>query len=322
MRFHEIHEASYEGNVGIMELVKFYKSAPESLKNTVEELLTKGDEKSKKRVWEIVQNHLNVKLKGDQFSNGLEESELLNEATFDLDKQVDFVYDNYFRDVVENMVKNGNFVTNTRQLSSQDLPSSKIIDDANEINPVEIYIFAEGYGNQYIPPKAMITIGINENAVDAAKHMGGILKASLAIGGTKGERFIKEFSEPRIKGSIYHELSHWLDDTFHNKHIDSMIKKAVATKDKNILKRGQPDIGMTPYERDAQIHAIKQLKRSHADIWDELSFEDMLELNPSLQHVYDGVWRIDKEESWKKMILRRMSREGLLGDKMKGSFIG
>ena len=57
-------EASYEGNVGIMELITFFNTAPKDLVSQVKELIKQHDDKE---VWKIVQQYTNVKLKGKEF---------------------------------------------------------------------------------------------------------------------------------------------------------------------------------------------------------------------------------------------------------------
>ena len=57
-------EASYDGNVGIMELIKFFNTAPNNLVSQVKELIKQHEDKE---VWKIVQQYTNVKLKGREF---------------------------------------------------------------------------------------------------------------------------------------------------------------------------------------------------------------------------------------------------------------
>jgi len=66
-RIHQL-EASYEGNLGLMELFKFFNSAPPSMVEKVKELIK---DKRDKEVWKIVQNYTQTKLVGKDF----EESE-------------------------------------------------------------------------------------------------------------------------------------------------------------------------------------------------------------------------------------------------------
>ena len=57
-------EASYEGNIGIMELMKFFQIAPKELVAQVKQLIS---QKKDKEVWKIVQQYTGTKLKGKEF---------------------------------------------------------------------------------------------------------------------------------------------------------------------------------------------------------------------------------------------------------------
>lgn len=70
MKIVEITEASYEGNIGIMELMKFFQSAPPELVAKVKALLDKG---ANKEVWQIVQKYTGTKLKGAEFEHAVSE---------------------------------------------------------------------------------------------------------------------------------------------------------------------------------------------------------------------------------------------------------
>ena len=70
MRAWEFDEASYEGNIGIMELMQFFKSAPPELVDRVKRLIDQGE---KKQVWQIVQRHTGTKLQGAEFEEALDE---------------------------------------------------------------------------------------------------------------------------------------------------------------------------------------------------------------------------------------------------------
>ena len=60
-----VNEASYEGNIGIMELMKFFQTAPIELVAQVKELIS---QKRDKEVWKIVQTYTGTKLKGKEFT--------------------------------------------------------------------------------------------------------------------------------------------------------------------------------------------------------------------------------------------------------------
>ena len=70
MRAWEFDEASYDGNIGIMELMQFFKSAPPELVDRVKRLIDQGE---KKQVWQIVQRHTGTKLQGAEFDEAVRE---------------------------------------------------------------------------------------------------------------------------------------------------------------------------------------------------------------------------------------------------------
>jgi hypothetical protein len=58
------HEASYPGNIGMMELAKFFRMADEEQKTLFKQLLERG---KKGLAWKLVQDIVGVKLQGDEF---------------------------------------------------------------------------------------------------------------------------------------------------------------------------------------------------------------------------------------------------------------
>jgi hypothetical protein len=58
------HEASYPGNIGMMELAKFFSMADEEQKTLFKQLLERG---KKVLAWKLVQDIVGVKLQGDEF---------------------------------------------------------------------------------------------------------------------------------------------------------------------------------------------------------------------------------------------------------------
>lgn len=59
--FIKLFEASYSGNIGVMELIKFYNKAPSHVIKQVKDHIAN---KKNKEAWDIVQDHLGVKLHG------------------------------------------------------------------------------------------------------------------------------------------------------------------------------------------------------------------------------------------------------------------
>lgn len=63
--------ASYDGNLGLMELVKFFRNAPPELVQRVQRLIDAGAERE---VWQIVQQYTGTELQGDEFRAAVAES--------------------------------------------------------------------------------------------------------------------------------------------------------------------------------------------------------------------------------------------------------
>ncbi len=61
IRLMTLFEASYEGNVGVMELVDFYKKASATQKQQLEKYIKQEDYK---KAWALVQQVTKVKLRG------------------------------------------------------------------------------------------------------------------------------------------------------------------------------------------------------------------------------------------------------------------
>ena len=67
----KIGEASYEGNLGIAELVKFSQKASKVQRQAFDSFVNKGDDR---KAWALVQKVVGVKLKGKQFESDLKAS--------------------------------------------------------------------------------------------------------------------------------------------------------------------------------------------------------------------------------------------------------
>jgi hypothetical protein len=65
------HEASYPGNIGMMELAKFFSTANDEQKLLFKQLLEKG---KKGLAWKLVQDITGVKLQGKEFEEDVEEN--------------------------------------------------------------------------------------------------------------------------------------------------------------------------------------------------------------------------------------------------------
>ena len=242
----------------------------------------------------------------------------LLEKTFRLGKDVDYIYDTFFKGFVK-AINSGHWdgsIPNKIHINSQEL-SSNDAKKAHAINPITIHR-AFGHGNAYQPIKHIITLDVNSNALDVFSNYGvnGNLEKAKNLVGNRGELWLDDISEKRIKGTIYHELSHWLDDTFHNNHLLRMVKK--AHEDSSAVNQGGKTSTSSKYEINAQIHAIKEMKRHFKKSeWDAMTWDDLVAKSAAL----DTMSNLNKEANdykhWRKELLKRMAREKLLGKNMK-----
>jgi hypothetical protein len=247
------------------------------------------------------------------FPNKLNEG-ILVERLMDIDDDVDLIYDKYFKEYYDNMEKTGKMTYDMFKLDETDtsILKSPLCIEAHKLNPCVIRI--NNGSNYYDPEEKIISVSFS----NAAKNFvfssanGNINHAINLLDDSQKKSLSREFKESTIKGSIHHELVHWLDDTMHNYHIKNRIKKQILLKTRDL--KGIP-VNASKMELQSQIHNIKQLKRKHEDVWDDLSFDDMISLSPSLTIInkslidpYKSKWRID--------IIKRMNRENLLGNNM------
>jgi hypothetical protein len=246
-----------------------------------------------------------------------------------LDNDVDKIYDLAFAPILTAIRSNtwdGNQYAAINNLGDTGILISPDAIKANKINPVDIITTS---GNLYNPNGdgingPHISVSINNQVLGLIAEFGSISEAINELPGSQHKKFKSELTPERIKGSIHHELSHWLDDTFHNSHIKNRLNWANTASEKNrdykkasnIMSQGKKAQDLSNYEINAQIHAIKQLKREHEDMWDLYDFNDIIDLNPSLGVLRDNFKEIGEYDNWKKHLLSRMYREKLLGDEM------
>ena len=214
---------------------------------------------------------------------------LIEERLMDINDDVDFIYDTYFREDYEEIEKTGIITDDmfeTTEINTSMLKSPLAV-KANELNLCVIAINKDtGHGNFYSPSQSLISVGPNKGAIGFIRDYDGSIETAMSyLEGNQVKSMMNEFNSSSIKGSIHHELVHWIDDTLHNKHITNRINTA-HERNTNITKRGIP-INADTMEIQAQIHNIQQLKRKYGDIWDSLSFWDMVEHSPSLISMTD-----------------------------------
>ena len=278
----------------------------------------------------------------------------LTEKTFNINKDVEYVYNRMFKGLVDDIHKHaGKDVTFTNdaieglingkynwffrrvqkkenwveydRMFGEDLPS-KSSKEASKVNPIVIFAGVFNHGNFYTPQESA---AVNQPGMDRGIIAVSLNPSALQFVLTGGydqlsqdriPSLIQEFKPQRIKATIAHEISHWLNDTFHNSHIMKMLKSARELSQPEMTKLHNKDVNMTHFEIDAQIHGIKQLKRSISKIWDKLELKDVFFKYNSLKYMGSIIYKnYGKEigDIWQKMLIKRMSREKLLGKNMR-----
>lgn len=268
--------------------------------------------------------------------NKLTEAHLV-EKTWPVSKDVDYIFSTYygklFKDIKAGFghISLGDF--KDIEISSEELPSA-VARKAHAANPITIKIkSSEATGNFYNPVEKELQVSPSDSAMHVLRSSSGSIKRALNIVQDDQQEPLKnEFNGVKIKTSIAHELSHWFNDTFHNQHIRDIITKGRTAKAvgvdqgklKSIMARGLPDIYMSDYEIDAQIHQLKELRRRYKKIWDTLSFENLTTMDRSLGSSSRRIRQSSTQnwKKWKMLLLKRLAREGLLGAKMKGAPVG
>lgn len=241
----------------------------------------------------------------------LRETILLEKLTH-VDDDVNLLYDKYFKHDIDIIEKTGLITPDMFKKSETDT-SILISPDSftcHELNPCVI-IINSGH-NHYNPNHNRISLSYSSNALNFIQNQadGNIKRAiSFLPSGFQKKSMEAEFTEHKIKGSIHHELVHWIDDTLNNSHIKTAVnKKQYDYRNMNV--------NATKIEIQGQIHNIKQLYNKYKNVWDEISFQDMLDMSSSLLSINDGL-KGETNAKWRKELKQRMNREGLLGKNMR-----
>jgi hypothetical protein len=179
---------------------------------------------------------------------------------------------------------------------------------AHELSPVTInlYLFLPPEkGNSYVPIKNEINIGI-------PSVIRGIINYKSHTLNTHLKDIIADASEIKLKSTIRHELTHWIDDTLHNRHITNMIVNPKFIKQVNtaFAANHRKDIRyLMPHEITAMVNQIAELKRRLGDKkYNSLTWVELVALIPGLNSL-----NVDMGQEWRKLMFTRLAREKLVG---------
>ncbi|NDD83702.1 hypothetical protein EBZ38_05380 [bacterium] len=245
-----------------------------------------------------------------------------------ISKDVDMIYNKFFKKGVQEIEKTGILTRDTFKEFSFDssILKSAICKKAHQKNPVDIYVnhFYDFYRvgmNHYNPEEKRISIGIQYSAWNfALSECDGVINDAIYYLTDKNQfpLFKSEFMDYKIKGTIHHELAHWLDDSLYGGFLGKELNKmqVMASKKKRPTVKNV-DVYASSIEIQALIHNIVQAKRIISqEEWDKLYFDDLMKFIPSVKVVYNRL-PYNEQKLWLRKLRDRMFREGLLGKKMK-----
>lgn len=248
----------------------------------------------------------------------------LNEATYNIDSDVDLVYkvsgmQKFIETFKKSGYKGGDQYDNLKDFDSSILKCPQSV-AAHKVNPIRFICAVGGAVNYYDMVNHKIRLSISRDVIDLYRDE---YPTFDSLYNDQLETIKSELNEDRIKATIYHELSHWISDSLHNSHLTKLASKALDQEEHGghgDMKLGKYNVGETYYEIDAQIHGIKQIKRNKTDVeWNSMTLNDLFKLYPSLNVIKNKLKVAPNDNElydWIRALTTRMSREGLLGKNM------
>jgi len=260
--------------------------------------------------------------------------DLLIESLYNIQDDVDTLYEKGLSQLVSDIeagkrpydifTKNRGYVTKSKVTVFETDSSALVSDDckkAHAMNPVKIFFRVGDTESHYAPALKHIVINIPYQILE-------IIYKNLQSSIAKHQQmlFKNELSVARLKGTISHELAHWIDDSVNSFHINRKFhtpefSSRFSSPDdgaKGLQKLlGVSSVNASYIEIQAQIHAIKQIKERHRNEWDTLTLIDLFILNPPLYWVLESIKNSAEQKKWLQQLVKRMNREGLLGKNMR-----
>jgi hypothetical protein len=252
--------------------------------------------------------------------------EYLVESTFDIKRDVDMIYKKCFKQFVDIVIRDKNYnvavvMANKIQfqIDSSQLKSPDAV-KAHQIKGVTIYCGCSDILSQYIAKRGQIYITLPKNVVEFLTYQKG--NTDFLVKGYHKLSVWNNLSEVSIKGTIAHELTHWIDDALHNSFLEKNITterfSSTGEVAKYATKGKSTQIGATNFEINAQIAAFKEiLSKYKQKKYDTFTLFDILVLKPQLGYQFELVKNKEEYMYYVKRIFTRLSREGLLGKSMR-----
>jgi len=198
-------------------------------------------------------------------------------------------------------------------IDSKELKSN-VCKKSHNIKPIKIYV---GFPSRSVSYQAIfdyIVVGIPIKVLERIKS---IENREYIEDDNINDKIITVVSPMYIQQTITHELSHWMDDALHNKHY---TKRDKLWMKKNFDKQYDPlhMYKKTKWEEskteiEALISEIELYRRTLTkDEWNIMTLDDLL-INLKGMNSFS----IIDNTNTRKMILKRLHREKLLGKNMR-----
>ena len=254
----------------------------------------------------------------------------LNEKLFSIEDDVDYIIEesgieDFYKDVESGEMPYYTEIINDEEIAFLVMKSDELRSEdavkAHDVNPISIFIgFATGNIGSHYNPKDKYLLASPTRSAFKVFYLGEEDKLEAS----KRETLKKDLSLERLKYALAHELSHWISDSLHNKHIESIIDRANDLNDAEYMKLKKQDVNMTYFEIDAIIHSIKEMKRRYSEEeWNNLTFRDIM-LDYTALNTVDNLLKerygLEVALIWQKNLFQRMHREGLLGKNMRNFY--
>lgn len=254
----------------------------------------------------------------------------LIEKTFAIDKDVEWLYDQSGLDELFTAIKNRDaesilrFQSKSKEKSNFggdwtffETDSSKLKNrnskQAHKVNPVKIRIGNFWDGSFYDPTTSIIQISIHQGAMKLISDVGGNIDMIKNIVTYQFKKFTNEFSPAAFKGTISHELTHWIDDSLNNRHITNIVNIAKEKGSRGVLTGKHNDVNHTEFEINSQVHAIKSIKKELGKReFDKLNWVSLFQQKSSLMANFRNFRNEEEYNVHMKEFIKRLHREKLL----------
>ncbi len=251
--------------------------------------------------------------------------EFLIEKTFNIQLDVDYIYNKSGLSELSDMISIGDtkgvnkFLAQGKtflSLSSNTL-KSRHTKQASKIKPVLIEVGVFDGGSFYDTKLNFIQISINKQALKHFMSLGLDVQNAEFDLRKVSNRFLKEFKPATLKGTISHELTHWIDDVLHGEFLTKRVNVARERGIKGLAGKHN-NVNHTEFEVNSQIHAVKEIKRNLGKReFDKLNWIGLIQQKSSLMANFDNFKTPDDYQIFMKKFVSRLHREQLLAKGLK-----